>query len=176
MKLLLQSNIKVVIFTLTTLLFFTIGCQQPDPALELKPKFDAGVEAWNTGNLDGLDDIIDSQYVRHVSPSTQSTSAEGLDSLKRVITNLRKIYPDFNLTVDDEVYGVDKAAARWRYTGTHSGHGNSLLTGKQISNTGMSIIHFKDGKVTEEWVIVDGLPVMQQLGYIISPPADDTEE
>lgn len=170
-----QTIFKSVILGLVTLFFVATGCQQPDASKELKPITDALVEAWNTGNLDPLDAIIDSQYVRHVSPASK-TGAVGLDSLKKVISNVRTTYPDFHITLDEEIYVGDKAASRWRYTATNTGPGSIPPTGKKITATGISILHFKNGKIVDEWVEIDNLVVMQQLGFTLTPPSVVTEK
>jgi predicted ester cyclase len=38
-------------------------------------------------------------------------------------------------------------------------------TGNTITFTGMSIDRFKDGKIVEEWLEMDALGMMMQLGF-----------
>jgi predicted ester cyclase len=160
--------------SITMLLVIALGCQQPDASKELKPIADTYVEAWNTGNLDLLDAIIDPQYVRHISP-TSTTSAVGLDSLKSIISTFRKTYPDFQVTLDEEIYVGDKSVGRWRYSATNTGQGSFPPTGKKVTTTGISIIQYKNGKMVEEFAETDILAVMQQLGFTLTPPKTDTE-
>ena len=175
MKQLSQTIFKIVSLGLVTLFFIASGCQQPDASKELKPITDAYVEAWNTGNLDPLDAIIDSQFVRHVS-SASKTGAVDLDSLKRVISNFRTTYPDFHLTLDEEIFVGDKSVGRWTYTATNTGPGGILPTGMKITTTGISILHFKNGKIIEEWAESDNLTAMLQLGFTLTPPSADAEK
>jgi predicted ester cyclase len=175
MKQLSQTIFKTVSLGLVTLFFFATGCQQPDASKEFKPITDAYVEAWNTGNLDPLDAIIDPQYVRHVS-SASTTGAVGVDSLKKVISNFRTTYPDFHVTLDEEIYVGDKSTGRWKYTATNTGPGSIPPTGKKVTATGISILHFKKGKIIEEWVETDNLVAMQQLGFTLTPPSVVTEK
>jgi predicted ester cyclase len=156
---------------LVTTFFVAIGCQQPDASRELKPIVDVYVEAWNTGDLDALDAIIDPQFVRHVSP-TSPTSAAGLDSLKKVISTFRTTYPDFQVTIDEEIYAGSKSVGRWSYTATNTGPGRIPPTGKQVTATGISILHYSNGMIVEEWVETDILSTMQQLGFTLTPPSE----
>jgi hypothetical protein len=71
MKQLSRSLFSTVLLALAATFFVAIGCQQPDASRELKPIGDAYVEAWNTGNLDALDAIIDPQFARHISPAVE---------------------------------------------------------------------------------------------------------
>ena len=135
------------------------GCQAPppDPAAELKPIVDAFVEAWNTGNVDALDTIADAGVQRHVTP-TAPTGATSLDELKQVITTTRAQFPDFHVSLDEEIYVAGKSAIRWTITGTHTGSTEELpATGKAVSLSGSTISHYAEGKLTEEWVYSDHL-------------------
>ena len=164
MKHLFQLIQKVPSLGLLLLIIVVLGCQQPDVSRELKPIVDVYVDAWNTGNVDKLDSVVDQEYVRHVSPAS-TTGAVGLDSLKKVITNFRTTYPDFHVTLNEEIYTGNIGVGRWSYTATNTGPGNIPPTGKKISATGISILHFKNNKIVDEWVENDNLAVMTQLGF-----------
>jgi predicted ester cyclase len=145
------------------------GCQPPDYSAELKPIVDVYVQAWNTGNLDGLDEIIDAQFVRHASPASP-TAAVGLDSLKQAITSTRAAYPDFNVVMDEEIYSADRAVGRWTWTGTNTGTGAMPPTGRSARVSGISVLHFAEGRILAEWVSQDYLDLYQQLGFTLVPP------
>ncbi len=173
MKQLTHAIFYVKTVALVTMFVIVTGCQKPDASKELKPIAEKYIEAWNTGNMDILDTIIDPQFVRHVSPSS-ITGAVGLDSLKKVISNFRTTYPDFHVAFEEEIYVDNKAAGRWSFTATNTGPGSIPPTGKQIKATGISILHFKNGKIIEEWAEVDNLSIMLQLGFTLTPPSADT--
>lgn len=151
------------------LLFLATGCQQQDTSAEWKPLWEGYLEAFNTGNLEILDGIVDPQFIRYDGAKIE---ANGLDSLKMVITSLRESYPDFQGTDDEVIYAGDIAIGRWHYTGTHSGAGNPALKGKRVHNTGMCIMRKKGGKLIEDRYEADFHNVLQQLGYTITPPGD----
>jgi steroid delta-isomerase-like uncharacterized protein len=148
------------------LVVLAAGCTPPDPSLKLKPLADAYAEVWSTGDLGRLDAIVDVGFKRH----SAKTGADGLDSLKRVISNMRNLYPDFKVVGDDAVYSEGKMASRWTWTGTHSGAGNPALQGKKVRNLGSSFFRVVNGKLVEEWVHTDNLSVMTQLGFTVAPP------
>lgn len=158
---------KVARIAVLALLFVAIGCQPQDASQELKPIGEVYAEAWNTGNLDLLDDIIDPQFVRLTG---SETSAVGLDSLKQYITAFRTTYPDFHVTIDEGIYVGDKSAARWSYTATNTGPGDFPPTGKQVTMTGISFTRYANGKMVEERVETNSLSFMQQLGFTLTPP------
>ncbi len=148
-----------------------LGCQEPppppDPADTLRPVVEAYADVWNTGDVDRLDSLVVPSFQRH---STGTTSADGLDSLKASITNFRTAYPDFKVTLDDVIYGKDRATIRWTFTGTNTGPTNIPATGKSVQLSGASVSYFSEGMMTEEWVYSNDAAMMQQLGYTLTPP------
>ncbi len=160
---------KVIPLFVFAIFFFAVSCEKPDASIELKPLTDKYIEAWNTGNVDLLDDICDVNYVRRMSPASRS-GADGLESLKTVITGFRTAYPDFHVTIVEIIYLKNKVISRYTFSGTNTGPGTISPTGKKYSGTGISISNFKNGKAVEEWAEVDNLNTMLQLGFTLTPP------
>lgn len=170
MKQLINTILKTGSLFLLIALIFTAGCQQqkPDATQRLKPLTDKYVEVWNTGNLDELDAIMDSNYTYHAN---NLPDVHGIDGLKKVITSFRTAYPDFKLVLEDELFSENKAAGRWHITGTNTGAGEMPPTGKSVDFWGISILHVADGKLKEEWASYDNQSLMEQLGFTMMPPA-----
>jgi len=157
---------------ITALVMFTLvttGWAQMDAAAKLKPIAEAYAQAWNSGNVKAFDAIVDQNFMRHTSPGSPAAAA-GLDSLKRAVTSFRAMYPDFHVTLTEEIYTADKIVVRWQYSATHSGVGLPAAKGKKVQATGMSLMHLKNGKIAEEWVETDGMVTAQQLGFTVTPP------
>ena len=169
----MKSSIKILAVLMAALVVFS-GCQQqnPDPSQELKPLLDKGVEIWNNGNLDEVDELWDPNVVRSAN---QLPEVEGIDGYKDVITSFRTAYPDGKLTIDEEVYSESKVIIRWTFSGTNTGKGEMPPTGKQIEIWGISILHFENGKITREYVSFDNQPLLEQLGFTMTPPSSDEE-
>lgn len=47
------------------------------------------------------------------------------------------------------------------------------LTGKMIRGQGISVIHFKEGRIKDEWLSNNNLLWMTQLGFTFVPPASE---
>ncbi len=172
MKQLIQLSLKAASLFLIMTFVISMGCQQqqPDYSKELKPLFDKYYEVWETGNVDELDAIFDPKFVRH---SDASSSADGLDNLKKVITAFKTAYPDLKVVSNEEIFSENKFAGRWTLTGTNTGSGEMPPTGKKIEIWGVNIIHFENGKIVEEWDSFDNVPLLEQLGYTITPPSGE---
>lgn len=159
-------NISAIVVTLISI----TGCQRskPDPSKEFQPIVDKYVEVWNSGNLNELDAIMDSNYVR---TANTLPNVEGLDGQKKLITTFRTAYPDLKLTFDKKIYADNSAAFRWVFKGTNTGPGQMPPTEKPVVVWGLTILDFANGKITRELVSYDNLKFMEQLGYTITPPA-----
>lgn len=160
--------------TLGLTAFFAAACQPaaapaPDYAAAQQPLLDAFVAGWNTGNLDGMDAVLAPNMMRR-SPGA-GMNANGLEEQKAVMTQLRTAYPDAQVVQDETIHLENAAIVRWTFTGTNTGPGDAPPTGKSVSISGMTLLRFADGKITEELVYFDSGDWMTQLGYTMVPPA-----
>jgi len=150
---------------LTTIVLLTIGPAPAaaDEAANRKLVQRYFVEMINDGRLAVADEILTAD-VRFTNPPTTATSR---DELKKVITGLREAFPDVRFELADVVAESDSMAARWTLIGTHRGAFAGLQpTGKTIRVTGMDFFHITGGRISEVWVNMDVLGMMQQLGVI----------
>jgi len=122
-------------------------------------------EAWNKGNLEVLDEIIDADYVNH-NPGIPDL-ARGPDGLKPIIIALRNGFPDLHFEIDDMVITEDKVAVRCTMHGTHLGDLFGLsASGKKVKVNQIQIEYIKNEKIIEHWRQSDDLSMMKQLGKI----------
>ena len=122
------------------------------------------VEAWNTGNLDVLDELLAPDYVDHDLSTHEDV--QGVEANKERVRAYRAAMSDLRVTIDDLVAGGDRVASRWHATGTNDGElmGNPP-TNRALEITGMSIDRFDaDGRLVETWDQWDNMGFMQQLG------------
>src|SRR5258707_170638 len=69
-------------------------------------------EVWSRGDLDRLDQVLASEVVHH--DPYDPHGAEGLAGMKESITRMRGMYPDLQMTVEDQVAEGDKVATPHR--------------------------------------------------------------
>jgi steroid delta-isomerase-like uncharacterized protein len=153
--------------------FFAAACQPaaapaPDYAAVQQPAIDAYLGGWSTGNLDGLDAALAPNVMRR---SSAGMNADNLDELKAAMTALRTAYPDAKVVSDETIHMPNAAVLRWTFTGTNTGPGDTPPTGKSVSLSGLTLLRFADGKITEEHVAFDAADWYTQLGYTITPAA-----
>lgn len=122
-------------------------------------------EAWNKGNLDALDHIIDPAYINH-NPSTPNPPP-GPAGLKPIIAAMRSGIRDLNYAIEDLIITPEKVVARVFVTGIHHGTLFGIpASGKHIKIHQINIEHIKNGKIAEHWRISEELKLLQQLGQM----------
>jgi predicted ester cyclase len=133
-------------------------------------------EGFNEGKLELADQWIAPEAVNHDPAEPASVRAlRGPEVFKGTVTMYRSAFPDVRITVDDVIAAGDKVALRWHSEGTHRGElAGYAPTGARGSVTGISIDHWKDGKIVESWSEWDNLGLARQLGA--APPEGSVGE
>lgn len=120
-------------------------------------------EGINKGNLAVYDDIVGPNYVNHSFPAP----AAGPEGLRQVVGMFVAGFPDLQVTVEEVLGEGDRVATRGYFTGTHRGEFNGIpATGKQVKVSYCDIWRLENGKAIDNWVQMDMIGLMQQLGVI----------
>jgi len=160
-------RIITVIIILTASILIA-SCSRKGIPADLQNKFDQYIRYWNTGQFDRIEEVMDEDFELIESPDY--IPQKGINSFKKLISNTRTTYPDFTLEVIETVYENDRIALIWTVTGTHKGPGEITPTGRTINGKGISVIHFRDGRIKDEWLGNNNLLWLIQLGFTIIPP------
>ena len=121
-------------------------------------------ETANKANFSAAPELYDPGFVSHQYGSEE---IRGHDGLRQAITIFHTAFPDLHLTVEDQVSEGDIVATRWTGRGTHQGDLEGIPpTGKQVAMTGIEIDRIVNGKIVEQWEVIDRMSLMQQLGVI----------
>jgi steroid delta-isomerase-like uncharacterized protein len=127
-------------------------------------------EAFSTGDVDSLDDVVAADAVDHDTQNPRAS--EGLEGLKKQIAMYREAFPDLRITVEDQIAEGDMVVTRWTGTGTHQGDGLGVpASGKSTTVTGIGIDRFEGGMIVEVWGNWDTLGLLQQIGAVPEPQA-----
>lgn len=128
------------------------------------------VDAWSRYDLEALDELFASSYA-------VNGWSLGIDGVKQSVTNLRTVFAEPVLRVEDMVAERDRVVLRWTLRGIHRGTFLDIpQTGKAIALTGTNIYRLADGKIAENWENVDLFGLLRQLGAIVSLAPDDDEK
>jgi steroid delta-isomerase-like uncharacterized protein len=161
------SFLSLIIFLLFSI-FIYIGCQQQEERTytdaELKMIMDNYSQLWNGGNVDLVDTLYAEGCVRHNADVGDSNDPEGV---KEFVKWVYTAYPDFKVAFDEPFEFKDRIVTHWTATGTNDGplNENMPATGKKVSFSGIGMSIIDKGKITEEWVYYNQLPIYRQMGY-----------
>ena len=132
------------------------------PAEENKAIFRRYVEEVpNRGNLQVADEIF-GRYLAHQSDG--STLERGPEDVKRFTEEYRSAFPDWRISIDEQIAEGDKVVNRVTLRGTHQRQFRDMApTGKEVEIKAVTIFRFSpEGKVVETWDYFDQLRLMRQ--------------
>jgi steroid delta-isomerase-like uncharacterized protein len=125
--------------------------------------FEVGI---NQRKLDVFEEVIDARYRNH----TFAAPAPGAAGFKQVIAMFVDAFPDMEITLHDTIAEGDRVATRGSWRGTHRGAFMGIpATGKAVTVNYMDFWRLENGKAVENWVQMDLLGLMQQLGVVPAP-------
>jgi steroid delta-isomerase-like uncharacterized protein len=123
-------------------------------------------EVQSKGNVALVDDLVTGDYVGH----TPLGDIHGPEGAKQFDATLRAGFPDYQVTVEDQIAEGDRVATRWTCRGTHEGTFQGVPpTGKRVAISGITIFRIAGGKLVEGWTNPDLLSIMQQIGAVPAP-------
>jgi steroid delta-isomerase-like uncharacterized protein len=95
---------------------------------------------------------------------------EGVDGLLAMVEPVKAGLPDLAVTIDAQFADGDYVTTLFTARGTHDGNlfGNPA-TGRSVELSGITVSRCADGRIAEEWELVDALGVLQQIGAMPAP-------
>lgn len=91
--------------------------------------------------------------------------------LMRVRVSFAEAFPDFHMTIEDQIVEGDRVATRVTITGTHQGEFRGVpATDRAVAYAGIAIDRIVDGKVREMWHVSSDLAALLQIGAVIRGP------
>ncbi len=130
----------------------------------LRRIFEEGV---NQNKPNVFDELIAPNFKIYDPPLGMEPNREGF---RQIFTDFRAAFPDLHLTIEDEFADGDYVIQRGYATGTQTGEFQGLPpTGKKIRINVIHIWRFANGKAVENWVQMDRLGLLYQLGAISQP-------
>ncbi len=120
-------------------------------------------EIINNKHLSVIDEIIHPNYVYR----TPGQELHGRQAIRDLFTAYHEALPDLHVKIDDLICTDNKAVLLFTLSGTHQ---NELMgipaTGKQVNINGMTCSRIENGKIIEEWELLDQLTMFQQLDMV----------
>lgn len=120
-------------------------------------------EVVNRGDASSLAELVHPDYV-YRSPGEELRGPEGLTAL---LEGYRGAFPDLRVEIDELLIAGDATVLVFTLTGTHRGEFLGIpATGRSVNIQGMMRSRFRDGRIADEWEILDQLSLYEQLGAV----------
>src|SRR5215472_12981861 len=126
-------------------------------------------ELWNARRLDVADQIFSEDCVSHqlrsgvlAEPAHRSPQV-----MKEHISGWLRSFPDLRFNVEQMIAEQDRVVSQLVMEGTHEGTWMGIApTRKRLQIRMITIHRIANGKIAEDWVLVESLGLFQQLGAV----------
>jgi len=117
-------------------------------------------------DLDAVEDLVAEDYIEH-NPAFPDGELRGRENLTSFWEELFEAFPDLWISEKDAFAEGDTVVTRHIGRATHEGEFMDLEpTGREFEIDGIDIYRIENGKLTESWISLDMMGMMQQLGVI----------
>ena len=110
----------------------------------------------SAGNFDALPGIVAEDYVLHPE------GVQGAAGLAALVQGHRDQIPDIGIAIEHQFTEGDWVATRYTVRGRH-------VTGHDVEFTGLAVSRCRDGRIAEEWELVDVTTLLGQIGELPAP-------
>lgn len=127
------------------------------------------LEVFNQGKIEVVDEIVHPEYVDHAAAPMPGITPDR-EGIKAMAVAARQAFPDLTNTINHSIAEGDLVAMHVTSRGTMRGEFAGMPpSGKQATWDAIHITRFRDGKLSEHWVVADQLGMLQQLGFVQAP-------
>ena len=113
------------------------------------------------GNWAALPGIVTDDYVCHPE------EARGAEGLAEMVAGYGAAIAGMQVTIEHQFADGDFVATRGTVRGRHEGELMGIpATGREVAFTTLTISRFRDGRIAEEWELVDVPSLMVQIGAV----------
>jgi steroid delta-isomerase-like uncharacterized protein len=131
---------------------------------ESKAVLDKWLHAWNTHDAEAAVALVTDDYKRR-DPS--APDIDGPDGQRAFLGQVFNAFPDIQVEELHRVAEGDLIAVHVIMTGSHQGELWGIpATGTTVRFEAQEMYRVRDGKVAEQFVLLDSLGLMQQLGVV----------
>jgi steroid delta-isomerase-like uncharacterized protein len=149
-----------LVLTAAILLSASAAAAAPQPPNE-RAAARVFLEKMGQGRFDHLDEIYAPGFTAHGPEGSTYTLAQDNESGAA----WREAIPDLRVKIERMVSRGDMVAVHWSASGTNSKAAAGLPgKGRPVAIEGMTFFRFANGRIAEEWGVIDMATLMRQLG------------
>jgi steroid delta-isomerase-like uncharacterized protein len=125
------------------------------------------IAAWNARDLDAAVELLAEEYVRH---DANLPAVVGPRAQREFLAGLFMAFPDLNLQPERLIAQENLVVVHFTVEGTHRGEFMGLPpTAREFMIQAVDIFRLIGDKIAEQWVVMDVLGLMRQLGAVPIP-------
>ena len=127
-------------------------------------------ELWNERRLDVADELFAKDCVTHQLRSGAPMDAlpRGPEDIKVHVAGWIASFPDLRFSIEQMLSQEDRVVSLLLMEGTHQGAWMGIpATGKTMQIRMFTMHRVVQGKIVEDWVLVESLGFFQQLGVVL---------
>ena len=118
------------------------------------------VEAWNSGDVDSYMEL----YAENIKLHAGAYDFPDKKAVESMYKGFHAATSGLRLDIHETLGDGGRLAMRYTVTGIHTGELMGIPpSGREISMTGITIMHFEDGRVVERWDSDDSAEVLSRL-------------
>jgi steroid delta-isomerase-like uncharacterized protein len=126
-------------------------------------------ELWNARRLEVADQIFSEDCVTHQLRSGISAepARRGPQAMKEHVSGWLLSFPDLRFNIEEMIAERDRVVSQLVMEGTHQGAWLGIpASGKRVQIRMFTVHRILQGKIVEDWVLVESLGLFQQLGLV----------
>lgn len=128
-------------------------------------------DAFNSGDLDVLDEVFDESYVELTPYGTIDQG--GPERAKQAYHWMRKTFGELHFEVEQMMAEGDLVFSRAMATGTHEGEFMGVPpTGRPIKFAAVVVSQIRDGKHVKDWSFIDTMKILRQISEVSLEPLE----
>jgi len=117
----------------------------------------------NQNDLDGAAELLSEDYMLH--DPTEPDFPGGREAFKNMCKTFMEGIRDSSCSIEDQFAEGDKVVTRWTASGCQTKDLPGIPSkGGCFNVSGIVISRISEGKIAEEWVSMDNLGMLKQLG------------
>ena len=125
---------------------------------------------WNERSPEILNELQTLDVAYHGT----SMNMNGIEEYKQVYSGILSAFHDSQVTIEELIAEGDRVMSRVSIKGVHKGEFDGIpATENAFTISIFTVFRLTDGKIAEEWEILDELGLMHQLGMELGPKEDE---
>lgn len=118
------------------------------------------LDAYNRAAMDDLAEFVAADYIHHSSGRDLT-----IEQFKKGAAWMRAGIPDLRIEIEDMIEEGDQVAVRYVCRGTHlASLVGETVTSNPITVTGCTVFRFAEGRIAEDWEVLDEAEMLRQIG------------